>query len=87
LSRSALPPAGDEWRDRAARGDGPGAAPIVFGLLLILGGGFLLTRELVPELQVALAWPYVVIGLGLVLILLAFLRPPRSPRDDRGWRG
>jgi threonine/homoserine efflux transporter RhtA len=58
----------------------------VLGLLLILGGGFLLARELFPELRVGVVWPYVVIGIGLALILLAFLRPPRRPGNDRGWR-
>lgn len=85
LSRSSLAPDGDTWRDRTQRQPGPGAGPIVLGLLLILGGGFLLARELVPDLRVDIAWPYAVVTLGLVLILIAILRPPR-PRDDRGWR-
>jgi hypothetical protein len=75
-----LPPPSDEWRQRSRYRDGPGSGPIVFGLLLILGGGFLLARELYPDLRVNLIWPMVVIALGVVLVLLAFLRPPR---DDR----
>lgn len=85
MSRGALTPAGHEWRDRAAPPPGPGIGPIVVGLLLILGGGFLLARELVPDLRITVVWPYVVVGLCPLLILAAFLRRPR-PRDDRGWR-
>lgn len=75
-----LPPPSDAWRDRSRGREGPGSGPIVFGLLLILGGGFLLARELLPELRVNLIWPMVVICLGVLLVLLAFLRPPRGDR-------
>jgi hypothetical protein len=51
----------------------------VFGLLLILGGSFLLARELVPDFRVAQVWPIVVMVVGVALILLAFVRGPRQP--------
>lgn len=73
-------PPGDGWRERGRRSEGPGSGPIVFGLLLILGGSFLLARELVPDLRVNLVWPVTVMALGAVLIVLAFLRPPRDRR-------
>jgi hypothetical protein len=77
---AGAPPTTDQWRDRARdRGD-RGAGPIVIGLLLILGGSFLLARELVPDLRVAQVWPIVVVVVGVVLIMLAFVRGPRQRR-------
>jgi phage shock protein C len=55
---------------RAQRGaDGPGGGALVFGLILILVGGYFLLRQFVPALDLGLIWPVVVIVLGLVLIL------------------
>jgi phage shock protein PspC (stress-responsive transcriptional regulator) len=55
---------------RAERGTGgPGGGALVFGLILILIGGYFLLRQFVPALDLGLIWPVVVIVLGLVLIL------------------
>jgi phage shock protein C len=54
-------------------------APLVFGLFLILIGGFFLARQFIPQLNFNLLWPIVVIALGAVLIVAAFARAPRNP--------
>lgn len=58
---------------------GPGSGALVFGLILILIGGYFLVREYVPQLDLDLAWPVVLIVLGGLLVLGAF-RPGQPPR-------
>jgi hypothetical protein len=77
LSREGLAPAGDAWRQRSQHHDGPGAGPIVIGVLLIVGGAFLLAREVMPGLRIDAVWPYAVVLLGLVFMVVAVLRPPQ----------
>jgi len=48
-------------------------AGLVAGLLLILVGGFFLVRQFVPAVDLALWWPIVAIGLGILLIVLALV--------------
>jgi phage shock protein C len=77
----AYPPesrAAERWESRRARraareSQGPGGGALVFGLILILVGGYFLLRQYIPALDMDLIWPIVVIGLG-VLLLLASLR-------------
>jgi phage shock protein PspC (stress-responsive transcriptional regulator) len=72
---AAGPPAGASRRrgsrDRAGGG-------LVAGILLILIGGFLLIRQLVPSIDLGFWWPTVAIGLGIVLVVLALLPSRRS---------
>jgi len=40
------------------------------GLLLILIGSVILTIQLLPEIQVPVSWPWIIIGFGLALFLI-----------------
>jgi phage shock protein C len=63
---------------RATRRGGPGSGGLVFGLILILLGGYFLLRQFVPQVDIDLAWPVVVIVLG-ILLLVGALRPGGRP--------
>jgi hypothetical protein len=54
-------------------------AAVVLGILLILAGSYFLIRQFIPALDMGLIWPVVVIFLGVLLIVLAFVRRT-SPR-------
>ncbi|MDQ6794157.1 MAG: PspC domain-containing protein [Chloroflexota bacterium] len=56
------------WRERGRNG------PLVVGLILVLAGAWLLVRRYVPELDTSLLWPYALVILGAILIVVA-LRP------------
>ena len=65
------------WRDerRAARRehrDGFGA--LLFGLILILVGAYFLVRAYVPAFDTDRAWPFLILGIGVVLLLGAIRR-------------
>jgi phage shock protein C len=68
---SAPPPA---TARPAARQDG--SAGLIIGVLLILGGGFLLLQQFVPEFDLDRFWPVAIIAVGVILLLLA-VRPGR----------
>jgi phage shock protein C len=68
---AGMPPHGYGSRYRQPRRES--TAPLVIGLLLILAGGFFLARQLIPQLNFSLIWPVVVIGLGGLLIIAAFI--------------
>lgn len=53
------------------------SAPIVFGVFLVLLGGFFLVREWLPQVDWDWFWPGMLIALGVLLLLLALGR-----RDD-----
>jgi hypothetical protein len=46
---------------------------IVWGILLILLGGFFLATRLMPGVFGTISWPFIVIGVGLVFIFSAIL--------------
>jgi VIT1/CCC1 family predicted Fe2+/Mn2+ transporter len=54
------------------RHDGSGA--LVLGMILILVGAFFFVRPYLPAFNWSLAWPIVVIAIGLVLVLFALAR-------------
>lgn len=62
---------------RAERGGGmsPG---LLFGGLLVLLGVFFLVREYLPQIDFDWFWPLILVILGLVLVLSAMGRGPRS---------
>jgi phage shock protein C len=67
---------------RARRQRGDSSAPVVFGVFLVLLGGFFLVRQWIPELNWDWFWPLMLIALGVLLLVLAMGR--RS--DDAGDR-
>jgi phage shock protein C len=65
---------------RAARASrGPSNAGLVFGVILVLIGGWLLLREVFPFIDDRLVGPAVLIGIGLLLVLAAARRPSAKP--------
>jgi phage shock protein PspC (stress-responsive transcriptional regulator) len=80
-------PATSYWADdrearRAARrarraSSEPGRGGLVAGIILIVIGGVFLIREFVPWFDWRLWWPIGLIGLGALLLVVAF-RPGRS---------
>ena len=56
----------------AHRGDGTGA--LVFGLILILAGGYALIRLAAPTVDVDRYWPVAVIAVGALLMVGSFIR-------------
>ena len=58
----------------ARRGHGDRSAGRIIGVLLILVGGWFLIRPYIPRFDVGAYWPYLVIGLGVVLIVAAARR-------------
>jgi phage shock protein C len=54
------------------RHDGSGA--LIFGVILIVAGGFFFARQFIPALNVALFWPLIAIAGGILLIIFAFGR-------------
>ena len=57
---------------RSDRGGG-----LILGLILILIGAYFLAREYLPEVDLDVTWPVVVVAVGVVLVLLALV-PSRS---------
>jgi phage shock protein C len=58
----------ERWQRRAERRSdrGPG---LIFGLLLILVGGALAWHQVVPEVDLSLLWPVVIMAFGAILVL------------------
>lgn len=65
---------------RAARAErGSGMSPgILFGTFLVLLGVFFLVREYLPEIDFDWFWPLVLVLVGLLLVMSAMGRGPRS---------
>ena len=63
----------------AAYSTGGGMSPglLVGGFLVILGG-FFLVREFVPQIDFDFLWPFILVAIGVVLIVTAMGRGPRS---------
>jgi phage shock protein PspC (stress-responsive transcriptional regulator) len=62
---------------RDGRGSGTSAGLIVGGFLVLLGTFFLI-REFVPSIDFDWFWPLVLVGLGILLVVAAIGRGPRS---------
>jgi phage shock protein C len=50
----------------------PGQAGLILGVILILLGGWFLLEQYVPAFDPNRFWPFIVIGLGVVLLAFAF---------------
>lgn len=59
---------------RARRGERDAGGAIVFGVILILVGGYFLVRQYVPQIDLDVVWPIAVVVVGL-LLLAGALRP------------
>jgi hypothetical protein len=61
----------ERWQQRQADGHyhrdrgGPG---LVFGLILIVGGGLLAWHQIDPNFDLGLTWPVFVIAIGAILV-------------------
>ncbi len=65
----------DRWEERREDWErGRRSGSIVWGLLLILVGGVLLMDRLDPQFSIARTWPLLLVGFGLILVVLAFIR-------------
>ena len=51
---------------------------LLFGGFLILLGAFFLVREFLPQIDFDWFWPLILVLLGLLLVLTAMGRGPRS---------
>jgi phage shock protein PspC (stress-responsive transcriptional regulator) len=58
---------------RAARG--PSNAGVIFGLILIVVGGWFLLRDFIPWFDDRLFWPAILIVIGVLLVVAAMRRP------------
>jgi phage shock protein C len=59
-------------------GSGDRSAALIFGGLLVVVGAWFLVRPYLPRFDVGAYWPYLVIGLGVVLIVTALQRGRRD---------
>jgi phage shock protein PspC (stress-responsive transcriptional regulator) len=64
-------------RPSGLSGDGRSGAAVV-GAILVLVGGYFLVRQYLPSIDLGLSWPFVAIGLGVVLIVAALRTGGRS---------
>jgi len=46
-------------------------AALLFGLILVVVGGWFLVRQYLPQFDLDLSWPYVAVGVGLLLVVFA----------------
>jgi hypothetical protein len=67
----------------ARRAERPGQASLVLGIILILLGGWFLLEQYVPAFDAGRFWPFIVIGLGVVLLAFAFGGWPGGKKDSQ----
>jgi phage shock protein C len=67
-----VPPA-PGYRPRHHRG-GSGGGAVIAGIVLVLVGGYLLLRTVVPQVDLSAFWPIVLVGIGVAL-LVGSIRP------------
>lgn len=70
---SWAPPPAPGYRHRQHRA-GSGGGAVIAGIVLVLVGGYLLLRTLVPQVDLGAFWPVVLIGIGVAL-LVGSIRP------------
>lgn len=57
---------------RAERRRGGSFGAVIFGLILILVGGFFLVQMYLPDIDTARFWPVVLVVIGVVFLILSF---------------
>jgi phage shock protein C len=67
-------------RRAARRAAGPSGSGVVFGVILILVGGWFLLRQFVPWFDFDLVWPVILVGVGIVLVVAALNRESPAGR-------
>lgn len=83
-SAENAPPASRDARqearrsDRAPRGDSGRSGGLILGLILIVIGVWFLVRRYLPQFDTAVVWPFILVGLGVLLIVIALGRGGRS---------
>jgi len=71
----ASPPVSQPWfTSRERHGERNGA--VVFGILLVVVGSWLLLRQFFPVFDLGQFWPVLLIGVGVLLVVSAFWRRP-----------
>jgi phage shock protein PspC (stress-responsive transcriptional regulator) len=53
-------------------------AALVFGLILVIVGGWFLVRQYLPQFDFDLSWPYVAVGFGVLLVVFALFGGRRT---------
>jgi phage shock protein PspC (stress-responsive transcriptional regulator) len=62
------------WQTRSQDHHEHGGPGLVFGVLLILGGGLLAWHQVDPRIDLGLSWPVLVIALGVILVAASIRR-------------
>jgi phage shock protein C len=64
---------------RAARGGGDSSrsGALILGLILVALGAWFLLRRYLPQIDTGVLWPYALVGLGILLIVVAMGRGGR----------
>jgi hypothetical protein len=68
------PPPYQPWNSASQQPRSAVAAPFIIGLILILVGAYFLLRQFIPQLNLGLLWPLLVVGVGVLLIVTAMTR-------------
>jgi phage shock protein PspC (stress-responsive transcriptional regulator) len=67
------PVAGSTWSKSVEVSGGPGPH-VIFGVILILIGGWFLVQQFIPGLNLGLLWPIGLVVIGVVVLLAAIRR-------------
>ena len=52
---------------------------VLFGLILIVVGGYFFARTYLPQIDVNQVWPVVLVGLGVILLVASIRRGSDHP--------
>jgi phage shock protein C len=85
VSGYASPPTRAQRRAARRAAPGPSSGGIVFGVILILVGGWFLLRQFVPWFDFDLLWPLILVGVGVILVVAAVSRPARPAPPAASW--
>jgi hypothetical protein len=75
------PDPGRAWEPaRSEHRSGGGGGALVFGLILVVLGGFFLARSYIPNIDWDRSWPILLVVIGAVLLVGALRRASPGPR-------